>query len=163
MKISIILILLLIIGVAACGCLNAASPPAPSEVPSIMPQGDSSEGMPDAGTNASIPDLVGRWSGLTTGQVQGDGFFSHNSGVYTITEQQGYAFAGYKEYLRPDGNTYYENFSGAIASDGAVIFADSVKGYSIGRVTGPDSMELLYGEDGPEARAFIQFFTRETE
>ena len=113
--------------------------------------------------NASVPNLTGRWSGLTDGYVQGSGFFRHDAGIYTITEQQGYGFTGYKEYLKPDGNTYYENFSGAITPGGEVIMADSVIGYSIGRVIGPDSMELLYGEDGPGARAFIQVFTRQKE
>ena len=111
--------------------------------------------------NASIPNLTGRWTGLTAGHVQGSGYLTHYAGIYTINEQQGYAFAGYKEYLKPDGNTYYENFSGAISPEKELIMADSVKGFSIGRLTGPDSMELLYAEDGPGARAFIQLFTRQ--
>ena len=155
MKISVILFLL-ILCVAACGCVvptPAAIPPAVS--PTVTPSTGTS--------NVSIPDITGRWSGQTIGHVQGSGFFSHDAGIYTITGQQGYAFAGYKEYLKPDGNTYYENFSGAMTPDGDLIFADSVIGYSLGRLTGPDSMELLYGEDGPGARAFIQFFTRETQ
>jgi hypothetical protein len=111
--------------------------------------------------DASVPNLIGRWSGTTYGHVQGDGFYTHDTGIYNITEQKGYAFAGAKEYARPDGKTYYENFSGAITTGGELFFADNRRGYSMGRLTGPDSLELLTGEDGAEARAFIQFFTRQ--
>lgn len=112
--------------------------------------------------NASIPNLVGTWTGLTEGDVQGTGFFSHNNGTYVITAQQGYGFSGYKRYIKPGGMVYHENFSGAISPGWEVIMADNVTGYNLGRVTGPDSMELLYAEDGPGARAFIQLFTRVT-
>lgn len=112
-------------------------------------------------SNGSIPNIIGRWTGLTTGHIQGSGFYSHNNAIFNITEQQGYAFAGNKEYIRPDKKTYYENFSGAISPGGEMIFADTTKGYSMGRMTGPDSIELLTGQDGTDARAFIQIFSRE--
>ncbi|MEI7434825.1 MAG: hypothetical protein WCJ93_11295 [Methanomicrobiales archaeon] len=152
MKIAVI-ILFIIIGVLVSGCMSTSPPAAPSVAPQDRLSGGTS--------NASIPNLTGRWTGLTTGHVQGSGFFSHHNGTYIITEQQGYAFAGHKEYIKPDGNTYYENFSGAISPNGELIMADSDRGYSTGWLTGPDSMNLLYGEDGPTARAFIQIFTRQ--
>ena len=150
-------ILFLVLALAGAGCTTTPTRSAAQTTPPISNQ------SANLTANASVPNITGRWSGLTDGYVQGSGFFRHDAGIYTITEQQGYGFAGYKEYLKPDGNKYYENFSGAITPGGEVIMADNVIGYSIGRVTGPDSMELLYGEDGPGARAFIQLFTRQKE
>lgn len=154
MKIAVIF-LFIIIGVLACGCMATAPPAALPEAPR--------DSVSEGPSNTSIPNLTGRWTGLTAGHVQSSGFFSHYNGTYTITDQQGYAFAGHKEYIKPDGHTYYENFSGAISPHGELIISDSEKGYSIGRLTGPDSIELLYGEDSPTARAFIQIFTRQKQ
>lgn len=155
-------IFLIVLSVSVCGCLST-TPPAP---PTALPGGPSnvqSGNFQPGISNESFPNLIGRWTGLTAGHVQGSGFYSHYHAIYNITGQQGYAFAGNKEYIRPDGKTYYENFSGAISPGGEMIFADSRQGYSIGRMTGPDSMDILTGQDGTEARAFVQIFTRQKQ
>ncbi len=158
----ILMISLILFGVLASGCLSTNPPPSSNEFQqrfqSNEQTGSSQPGIP----NESVPNLIGRWTGLTTGHIQGSGFYSHHNAVFNITGQQGYAFEGNKEYIRPDGKTYYENFSGAFSPDGEMLFADSTKGYSLGRITGPDSMYLLTGQDENASRAFIQFLSRQS-
>jgi len=158
----ILIISLILFGVLASGCLSTTPPPPPGEFQQGVQSNEQTGSYPPGIPNESIPNLTGRWTGLTTGHIQGSGFYSHHNAVFNITGQQRYAFEGNKEYIRPDVKTYYENFSGAFSPDGEMLFADSTKGYSIGRITGPDSMYLLTGQDGNASRAFIQFLTRQS-
>jgi hypothetical protein len=97
---------------------------------------------------------------MTFGHTQKEGF-REPAFIQNITMQKGWAFAGVKEYIRADGKTYYENFSGVISPGGELFIADSAGGISDGRLTGPDSMELLYAEEGPDAKAYYMPLTRQ--
>ena len=98
---------------------------------------------------------------MTYGHSQTEGFREHNRSRYNISVQKGYAFSGAKEYMRGDGKTYYENFSGIVTNSGEITMADNPKGLNFGKLTGPDTMELHYFEDGVEAKAFLVLLTRE--
>ncbi|MDD1711717.1 MAG: hypothetical protein LUQ69_00945, partial [Methanoregulaceae archaeon] len=65
-----------------------------------------------------------------------------------------------KEYIRPEGGTFYENFSGIVTLTGEVYESDDLRGFAFGKITGPDSMELNYLEDGLDTKAYILHLTR---
>jgi len=111
-------------------------------------------------TMKSIPDLIGRWSGNSTGHTTVEGFFTHPT-LFNISEQKEQAFSGRKEYLRGDGKMYYENLSGIITMTGEIYESDGGAGFSIGRLTGPDSLEFNYLEDGSDNKAYITRLTRQ--
>jgi len=109
----------------------------------------------------TIPDVIGIWTGMTYGHSQTEGFRQHDRSRYNISKQEGYAFSGSKEYIRGDGKTYYENFSGIISNSGEISMADNPRGYNFGKLTGNDTMELNYVEDGPEAKTYLSLFARQ--
>lgn len=145
-------IIIVILAVFTGGC--TIQPPAAAP-PATLPT------SPATITTPAIPDIIGIWIGMTYGDSQTEGFRQHNRSRYNISEQVGYAFSGSKEYIRGDGTTYYENLSGVVSNSGEISMADNPRGYSFGKLTGPDTMELHYVEDGPEAKAYLSLFTRQ--
>jgi len=145
-------IIVVILAVLAGGCTIQSPAAAPSATPSTLPA---------AVTTTAIPDVIGIWTGMTYGHSQTEGFRQHDKSRYNISKQVGYAFSGSKEYIRGDGTTYYENLSGIVSNSGEISMADNPRGYSFGKFTGPDTMELHYVEDGPEAKAYLSLFTRQ--
>lgn len=134
------------------GCTTTAPVPSPQSTPATTPA---------VTTTITIPDVTGLWTGMTYGHSQTEGFRQHDRSRYNISEQAGYAFSGSKEYTRGDGKIYYENFSGVVSNSGEISLADNPRGYNFGKLTGPDTMELQYIEDGSEAKAYISLFTRQ--
>ena len=62
---------------------------------------------------------------------------------------------------RPDGKFYAEKFSGFVTRNGEIYFADHDRnGISLGKLTGPDAMEIYYIEDGADAKVFIDLLNR---
>ena len=145
-------IIVVILAVLAGGCTIQPPAAAPSATPATSPA---------TVTTTAIPDVTGIWTGMTYGDSQTEGFRQHDKSRYNISKQKGYAFSGSKEYIRGDGTTYYENFSGVVSNSGVISMADNPRGYSFGILTGPDTMELHYVEDGPEAKAYLSLFTRQ--
>ncbi len=145
MKIPLIL-LIVVLAIVASGCTDQA----PDESPS--PVAGSFQAHAE---NASVPYIIGTWAGTGIGHIQNGGFHELKAVAYHITEQNGYAFAGKKEYTRPDGETLSEAFSGVFSPGGEILICDSGSGYSLGSFTGPDRMDLRYAEDGDEARAYF--------
>lgn len=138
-------ILIIILAVLATGCTSQA-PAAPAATPAVT---------------AATPDLVGIWTGTTTGHSKVEGFRDHATPRFNISEQKGQSFAGTKEYTRVDGKVYSEKFSGVIARSGDISLADHGIGITLGKITGPDTMELRYIEDGTDAKAFIIQLSRQ--
>jgi hypothetical protein len=112
-------------------------------------------------TTISTPDLVGIWNGTAIGHTSVDGFVEFDSIVYNITEQKGQAFTGAKEYLKKDGKTYDEKFSGIIDDDGTIYLVDSVAGVIIGKLNEENELKLKYFEDGPDTKALLITLTRQ--
>jgi hypothetical protein len=138
-------ILLVILAVLACGCTGTA-PATPAASPSIT---------------TTNPGLTGIWAGTSAGHFNAVGFREQLSPKYNITEQKGQSFAGYVEYTRPNGTLDSEKFSGVINNRGEIFIAQLDAGTVIGDLTGPDTMELSYIEDGPDAKALIIHLTRQ--
>lgn len=67
---------------------------------------------------------------------------------YTIREQNGPVFEGFKEVVKPTGGTSLKNFTGVMTSAGEVYIGDEDKGYNIGKFTGPDTLEIVHLADG---------------
>lgn len=149
---TIFTIIVIILAVLAGGCTIQPPASAPS---ATLPT------SPGTVTTTAIPDVTGIWTGMTYGDSQTEGFRQHDRSRYNISKQKGYAFSGSKEYIRGDGTTYYENFSGIVSNSGEISMADNPRGYSFGRLTGTDTMELHYVEDGPDAKAYLSLFTRQ--
>jgi hypothetical protein len=138
--------LLVACAIHICGCTTLA----PTAVPGTKP--GTSIVVP---VEKTIPNLIGVGSGNATGHTKVQGFANHLPVTFNVSAQKGQAFSGRKEYLRSDGKTYYENFSGFITPTGEIYESDEVRGFSIGRLTGPDSMDLNYLEDGPDTKAYF--------
>ena len=149
MKIAIT-ILLVILAVLASGCTSQA--PAATAAPVATPAEI---------TTAATPVLTGIWTGTTVGHAKIEGFRQHSTPVFNISEQKGQAFAGSKEYTRADGRVYSEKFSGVISRNNDISIADHSNGITIGKLTGPDTVELRYIEDGPDAKAYIILLNRQ--
>lgn len=149
MKIAIT-ILLVILAVLACGCTSQA--PAATAAPVATPAEI---------TNAATPALTGIWTGTTVGHSKTEGFREHATPRFNVTEQKGQSFTGTKEYTRADGKVYTEQFSGVISRNNEISIADHGNGITIGKLTGPDAVELRYIEDGPDAKAFIILLNRQ--
>ena len=137
-------ILLVFVVVLACGCTTQT--PASSPV---------------ATANTTIPDLTGIWSGTSIGNTHVEGFVDYPTTLFNISAQKSQVFTGRKEYPRMDGMTHYENFSGFLTTKGEIYESDDLGGIAIGTLTSPNSMELNYVEDGPDAKALIIRLTRQ--
>ena len=134
----------------ACGCTTQA----PATTQSTAP--------PTVSTNGNIPNMTGVWQGAGDGYTTNDGFTHYPAATFNITAQKGQIFIGKKEYPRSDGNTYYENFSGIITTNGEFYEADSIGGFSFGRLTTPNTLEIQYLEEGNDTKALVAHLTRQT-
>jgi len=143
----ILAILVVMIAVFACGCTTTAPQAA---APAVTP----------AGTTAT-PDLVGVWSGVTTGHINAKGYRDAGAPVYNITTQKGNAFAGFKDYPDMNGVMLHEEFSGVINKHGEIFIAETEAGVTIGDLVDSGTMELSYIEDGDAAKAFLITLTRQ--
>nr|WP_319539041.1 hypothetical protein [uncultured Methanospirillum sp.] len=114
-----------------------------------------------ATTTVSTPDLVGIWNGTAIGHTKVDGFVEFDSVTYNITEQKGQAFTGAKEYLKKDGKSYNESFSGIVDDDGTIYLVDYVAGVIIGKMNNDNELKLKYFEDGPDMKALLITLSRE--
>jgi hypothetical protein len=149
---TVLTILLVILAVIISGCTSQA-PAATPTVTSPTPQSVS--------TNTAIPDMTGLWKGTGTGFTTLDDFTYFPMATFNISKQKGQIFTGRKEYPRTDGKTYYENFVGMVTMNGEIYEADSLGGFSIGKLTGPNSMELNYIEEGNDTKAIIITLSRQ--
>ena len=95
------------------------------------------------------------------GHIRAEGFVDYPLTFYNFTEQKGQVFAGQKEYPRMDGVNYTESFSGFISKNGEIFESDSIGGIAMGTLTGPDSMELNYIEEGADQKVFMISLTRQ--
>ncbi|WP_321507502.1 hypothetical protein [uncultured Methanoregula sp.] len=152
MKTAFTILAVLVLAVLICGCTNTA--------PAATPPPVSPTTQPVSATSA-IPDMMGLWKGTGTGYTTTDNFYDYPVSIFNITKQKGQIFTGRKEYPKSDGKTYYENFSGIVTPDGRVYESDSIGGFALGKLTGPDSLELNYLEDGPDAKAIILTLSRQ--
>lgn len=113
----------------------------------------------------TYPDLTGTW--VWTGDLVGHslkrGFDSTaTSWTMNITGQDGRTFAGYKDMAYGNGTETRENFSGAISYDGKTLYmSDHKEGLNIGEVISSDEIELIYLDDGDNARTMIIYLIRE--
>ncbi|HWQ67803.1 MAG TPA: hypothetical protein VN372_13170 [Methanospirillum sp.] len=109
----------------------------------------------------SLPNLTGLWKGTSSGYMVGLGF-SEDSMMYNITEQNGQAFIGYKEYFFKGEEPGREDFAGIINDDGTIYIVDYPGGTVIGKLIGSDEMKLNSFNDGDESYVFISTMKRES-
>ncbi len=155
------LLLILSLFIAGCTGTGPAGSPASPQLPSA------------GGTGAALtqqvtllpafPSLIGVWkaTGTEIGHKKNGGFYIANTTWFTITEQQGQAFFGTKEY-KDNGGAMYENISGVMSDDGKKIYiAEHKGGYLIGDVIGPDEISLVFLQDGDDAAARVYHIVRQ--
>jgi len=138
-------ILLLILAVLAGGCT------APQAAPAPVPAGE-----------PAMPDLVGTWTGTTLGYVHGTGFTKYGNAPFSlvITEQQDRIFAGYTNLVL-NGTDRKTPLTGIIARDGKTLaIVEESNGYTIGEITGPDTIELTWRNDRVPASAALDILKR---
>jgi len=133
--------------VIACGCTATAPAGQATAAPAAEP---------------AIPDLVGTWSGPSTGYDEGTGFTDyHDLNIrVVITEQQGRIIAGHILFM----NNGTESSTGIACTNGrdgkTVAMAEQGGGYAFGEIIGPDAIEITYLEDGSPYSAAVDTFTR---
>jgi hypothetical protein len=110
---------------------------------------------------ASPLNVVGVWTGTTTGHTSADGFRETNTPQYNITAQKGVAFTGYKDYTRADGKVYHENLSGVLSVDGKIYIAGETSDVMFGDVIGPNEVEFKLLQPGEDAKALVIRLTRQ--
>lgn len=147
MKAALAVLFIIVLAVLACGCTVS-----PSDKPAVTKS---------SVLNATAPDLTGVWKGTSVGYIVKEGFQSYSNTVFNITEQKGQVFIGKKEYQTKDGKIWYEDFTGLVTADGEFLQTDSDKGFSLGKLTGPDTLELRYLEEGNNTKALISYLTRQ--
>ena len=106
---------------------------------------------------AQATDLVGNWTGSTTGYVGADGAYNlveNDSISFAISEQNDRLFTGSITYTR-DGEEIAEGFAGAISTDNKTLYITESKGYGFGTIISEDEIELIYLEDGETVVAAI--------
>ena len=136
-------ILMIVLGVLGCLGLTTAAETAITE-------------------SDSIPNVTGIWKGTSSGYMVGLGF-SEDSMMYNITEQDGQAFNGYKEYTLEGEEPGREDFAGIITDDGTIYIVDYPGGTVIGKLIGTDEMNLNSFNDGEESYVFISTMKRESK
>ena len=147
----ILFAVLLTVVIFTAGCTGSTTPVTTEVTPT-----------PQVTSTASIPDIVGVWTGTVVGHTENDEFRESGVPWYNITEQNGQSFTGYKVYTRMDGTEGQENMSGVISFDGKTIYiVDHDDGVISGEFMGPDEVELRYLMDGENAMALILHLTRE--
>ncbi|WOF15175.1 hypothetical protein F1737_00040 [Methanoplanus sp. FWC-SCC4] len=113
-----------------------------------------------AASTPQVTDIVGVWTGTTTGYTTTAGFRESNT-TYTITAQKGPAFFGSKVYTRWDNNEYSENLSGVISTAGEIFIVENDDGYTFGEFINQNEIELRHLQDGNNSMAFIVRLNRE--
>jgi hypothetical protein len=106
---------------------------------------------------AQATDLVGNWTGSTTGYVGADGAYNlveNDSICFAISAQNDRLFTGNVTYAR-DGETIIESFAGAIGVDNKTLYIAESKGYGFGTIISDDEIELIYLENGGTVLAAI--------
>jgi len=110
-------------------------------------------------TEVSTPNLVGIWTGNLVGHHESRGFIDSPTGSWelNITEQNGQVFTGTKTYTKSDGETFIEDFSGAISYDGETIYiVDHDDGTAYCSLISPDELEIIYlSDDSDSAHVFV--------
>jgi len=111
------------------------------------------------------PDLVGTWTGVSSGYYEKDDLiFNETEGLkYTLTipEQQGRVFKG---SLEASGNHFQANytFSGIIDHDMTTIyFAEKGTGMDIGHIMSPTELEFIGLGLEDSSTALINFIKKE--
>ncbi|MBP7069607.1 MAG: hypothetical protein KBA97_00885 [Methanothrix sp.] len=106
---------------------------------------------------AQATDLVGNWTGSTTGYVGADGAYNlveNDSISFAISEQNDRLFTGNVTYTR-DGEKIIEGFAGAIGADNKTLYIAESKGYGFGTIISDDEIELIYLENEETVLAAI--------
>ena len=97
-----------------------------------------------------LPDLLGQWTGPTTGYVEGNGVFNlaENTSInLSVIEQKDRLFTGNITYTR-DGREFSESIAGAIGLDNATLYIAENNGYGFGKIISENEIEMIYLEDG---------------
>ena len=111
---------------------------------------------------AQAPDLVGNWTGNTTGYFDADGAYNlleNDSIILAVTEQNDRLFTGSITYTR-EGEEIVEDFAGAIGADNKTLYIAESKGYGFGTIISEDEIELIYLADGENGRTVINTLYR---
>ena len=145
---KILVILILAFAVLATGCTTTTTGPV------------SVQAAATAAELTESPDLCGTWSGTSVGHVNAKGWVDAGSPSFNITDQKGLAFTGTKTYSTLDGTKKTEDISGVITRKGEIYIAELESGIIVGDLVGPSTMELVYIEDGTNAKAFLYTLTK---
>lgn len=109
-----------------------------------------------------LPNLLGQWTGPTTGYVEGNGSYNlvENESInLSVFEQNGRLFKGNITYKR-DGKQTTESIAGAIGLDNATLYIAENSGYAFGKIISLNEIEMIYLEDGEGKTVAIDKLSR---
>jgi hypothetical protein len=112
-----------------------------------------------------VPNITGTWKGNNISFLRPGTYYNNITETLSVTGQKGPVFRGQKEVYKPRyGKSFVKNFTGVISSTGDVYIVDEEQGYNIGKVTTPDSFELVHMVDGAVdyPRVYLGTFNRLT-
>jgi hypothetical protein len=110
-------------------------------------------------------DLVGNWTGTSTGHMKYGGYNETSIFSYrlNIKEQYERCFNG-SFYVTVRGKTHTIGFSGVIGRDLQSLYLTEYEGgIDIGKIISPDEIELAYLQDGKKGMAMIERFFRDRD
>ena len=151
-----IIILVIIVAVLACGCIQTAPSGSASAAPSQTPA--DSRGL----TASAQPNLIGTWTGPMQGYDEGTGFtdYPHLAIRMLVAEQHGRLFSGTLQF-NDNGTEWTTEIAGAIGRDNRTLtVTQQGGGYSFGEVVATDEIELTYVKDGSPYHIAVDSFKR---
>lgn len=150
-------LLLLGVIVACAGCIS--SPP-PVTTP-VSPATTSPITSTTTPAVPSMPNLVGNWTGTSTGYMQTSGYQVVNGGMtMKVVEQQDRLFKGQVAYVM-NGSVVTKEFAGVFGRDGKTIeTVEYPDGFSDGVVISSDEIELIFRDNANPSRIAIDTFKR---
>jgi hypothetical protein len=148
---TVLMVLMFVLIVLACGCTTTStSSAAPASIPA------------PAATVASIPNMIGNWTGTANAYTEGIGYSNYNNGtmMMVVTRQQDRIFSG-AFIFTSNGTTSSVPFAAAIDSNGKT-FQDVEKdnGYSTGQIVSANEIEMIYTNSVTPYEVAIDTLTR---
>lgn len=151
-----IFLVILLAGILfAAGCISP-EPTAPSLTQVTT--------LPVTATPAApaVPDLLGTWSGTSTGYLDLSGYEVFNDTLtMKVTGQDGYFFTGELSFPALNGSMQTKEFAGVVGTDGKTIETIEYSGgFSDGLILSADEIELIFRDEANPSTITIDSLKR---
>lgn len=109
-----------------------------------------------------VPDLIGNWSGSSTGYLDQSGYTVFNDTLMMkVTGQDGHLFTGMISFPQLNGTMVAKEFAGVIGDDGRTILTiEYPGGFSDGVLLSSDEIELIFRDEANPSTISIDSLRR---